>query len=260
MSKMYISMIFMKEPIPLKLEYWIIIIVYIAMQFFSVVAGGIITFLNEMAGGNPISEIATVSYSLVLSFSLATAIVLLILRREMQEAMNIRNGSSFGKALIWAVAGVFLALIAQTVAANIERLLGIEMGSENTQQILRIIESVPAVMFVSSVLGPFLEEIVFRKIIFGSLYKKLNFFLSALISSVIFALAHFELEHTLLYSAMGFTFAYLYVKTKRIWVPIFAHVAMNTLVVLMQSVYKDEIERMLRDAEKMESFITFLTM
>jgi uncharacterized protein len=250
----------MKEHIPLKLEYWIIIIVYIGMQLFSGVAGGLIIFFNELAGADPISEMATVSYSLVFSFLLATVIVLFILRREMQEAINIRNGSSFGKALIWAIAGVFIALFAQTIAANIERLLGVEMGSENTQQILRIIESVPAVMFVSSVLGPFLEEIVFRKIIFGSLYKKLNFFLSAIISSVIFSLAHLELEHTLLYAAMGFTFAYLYVKTERIWVPIFAHVAMNTLVVLMQSVYKDEIERMLRDAEKMESFITILTM
>ena len=33
---------------------------------------------------------------------------------------------------------------------------------------------------------------------------------------------------------MGFTFAFLYVQTKRIIVPIFAHVMMNTIVVVMQ--------------------------
>ena len=129
------------------------------------------------------------------------------------------------------------------------------MGSENTQQILKIIESFPLAILVSSVIGPILEEIVFRKIIFGSLHKRLNFFFSALISSIIFALAHMEPQHILLYSAMGFTFAFLYVKTKHILVPIFAHVAMNTFVVVIQSVYKDEIEKLMRDAEKIQNFI-----
>lgn len=129
------------------------------------------------------------------------------------------------------------------------------MGSENTQQIISIIESFPFVILVSSFIGPILEEIVFRKIIFGALHKRLNFFLSALISSVIFALAHFEPEHIILYSTMGFTFAYLYVKTQRIIVPIIAHVTMNTFVVLIQSVYREDIERILRDMEKIQSLI-----
>jgi membrane protease YdiL (CAAX protease family) len=129
------------------------------------------------------------------------------------------------------------------------------MGSENTQQILNIIESFPLAILVSSVIGPILEEIVFRKIIFGTLHKRFNFFLSALISSVIFALAHMEPHHILLYSAMGFTFAFLYVKTKHILVPIFAHVAMNTLVVVVQSVYRDEITELMRKAETIQNFI-----
>jgi membrane protease YdiL (CAAX protease family) len=108
---------------------------------------------------------------------------------------------------------------------------------------------------VSSIIGPILEEIVFRKIIFGSLYRRMNFFLSALISSVIFSLAHQEPEHTLLYSAMGFTFAYLYVKTKRIIVPILAHVSMNTLVVVIQTVLKEDIDRFIEQSEKIQNFI-----
>jgi uncharacterized protein len=96
---------------------------------------------------------------------------------------------------------------------------------------------------------------VFRKIIFGVLYEKMNFFFAALVSSIIFALAHFEPEHVILYSAMGFTFAFLYVKTKRILVPIFAHVAMNTSVVLIQSIYKDEIQKIMKEAEQIQGFI-----
>jgi uncharacterized protein len=235
----------------LKREYWIILIVYIAMQFSSLVGVPLTAFLLK---ASRTSEKLAVPYWLIISFSIALVIILFILRKEMSKT-DERKGSSLGNSIIWAIFGVFLALFAQTVAANIERLFGIEMGSENTQQILKIINTFPMAILVSSIIGPILEEIVFRKILFGSLYKRFNFFISALISSVIFALAHMDPHHVLIYAAMGFTFAFLYIKTKHILVPIFAHVAMNTLVVLIQSAYKDEIERLIHDAETIQNFI-----
>ncbi|MCG3057195.1 CPBP family intramembrane metalloprotease, partial [Escherichia coli] len=76
---------------------------------------------------------------------------------------------------------------AQSVAAMIEmNLLGIEPGSENTEMILNLVKVTPLLIVVTSVIGPILEEIIFRKIIFGSLYRKYNFFISAFISSLIF--------------------------------------------------------------------------
>jgi uncharacterized protein len=236
----------------LKREYWIILIVYIAMQLSSIVGIPGMLFAFGYLG---LDQGLAVPYWLIFSFTIALLIILFLLRKEISKPGLYERGSSFGSAAVWAVFGVFLALFAQTLAGNIERLIGVEMGSENTQQILNIIESFPLAILVSSVIGPILEEIVFRKIIFGSLHKRLNFFFSALISSVIFALAHMEPQHILLYSAMGFTFAYLYVKTKHILVPIFAHVAMNTLVVVIQSVYKDEIDELIREAERIQNFI-----
>lgn len=236
----------------MKREYWIVLIVYIAMQLSSLIGIPGLMFLFGYLG---MDRGLVVPYWLIFSFTLALVIILFLLRAEMKKpALNDRS-SSFSYSAVWAVIGVFLALFAQSLAANIERLIGVEMGSENTQQILTIIESFPLAILVSSVIGPILEEIVFRKIIFGTLHKRFNFFLSALISSVIFALAHMEPHHILLYSAMGFTFAFLYVKTKHILVPIFAHVAMNTLVVVMQSVYKDEITELMRKSETIQNFI-----
>lgn len=192
---------------------------------------------------------------LVFSFVLALILILILLRKEMKSDRFDRDAASAGGVIAWSIAGMFIALFAQTIAANIENILGIQMGSENTQQIIKIIETAPIVILVSSVIGPILEEIVFRKILFGELQKRTNFFIAALVSSVIFALAHGEPQHTILYASMGFTFAFLYVKTKRIIVPIFAHVAMNTFVVLVQSVFKDQIEEMLKNAGKIQSII-----
>ncbi|EKN71455.1 hypothetical protein BABA_01415 [Neobacillus bataviensis LMG 21833] len=237
----------------MKKEYWIVIIVYIAMQLSSLVGLPAMMFGFKSLG---ISQSLAVPVWLIVSFSIALLIILFILRKEMNSPhFEKRGSSSFGSSVMWAIVGVFLAYFAQIFAALIERLLGVEMGSENTQNILRIIETMPAAIIVTSIIGPILEEIVFRKIIFGSLHKRFNFFISALVSSVIFAAAHMEFQHILLYSAMGFTFAFLYVKTKHILVPIFAHVTMNTLVVLVQTVYKDDLERLQREAEALQNFI-----
>ncbi|MCG4852189.1 CPBP family intramembrane glutamic endopeptidase, partial [Acidaminococcus intestini] len=70
-----------------------------------------------------------------------------------------------------------------------------------------------------------LEEIVFRKIIFGTLRRRFSFLLSGIVSSVIFGLAHTEPSHLFLYSLLGLTLAYLYEKTNRITVSMFAHVS-----------------------------------
>ncbi|MGG1680096.1 lysostaphin resistance A-like protein [Neobacillus sp. NRS-1170] len=236
----------------MKREYWIILIVYIVMQFSSLIGVPLFMFGFRHFGGK--LELA-VPVWLLASFTIALIIILFMLRNEMKGQSFDRKGSSFSYSAMWAVAGFFLALFAQYAAAIIEHLIGIEAGSENTKEIVNIIETFPLAIFVTSIVGPILEEIVFRKIIFGALHKRFNFFISAIISSVIFAAAHMEFQHILLYSAMGFTFAFLYVKTKRIIVPIFAHVTMNTLVVLVQSVYREDIERLMREAEAVQNFI-----
>jgi membrane protease YdiL (CAAX protease family) len=242
----------LKEIAILKREYWYILIVYIVMQLSSLIGIPLMMSSLRTLGKNPALAIP---YWLIFSFSIALIIILFILRKEMSGSSFERKGSSIGGSILWALFGVFLALFAQSFAANIERIFGVPVGSENTNQILKIIQAYPLAILVSSIIGPILEEIVFRKIIFGALYGRFNFFISALISSVIFALAHQEPQHVLLYASMGFTFAFLYVKTKHILVPMFAHTAMNTFVVLIQVVYRSDIEKLGKTVHVIQNFI-----
>lgn len=236
-------------------RYIYVLVAYLIMQLSSIIGVPLVILVGSLIGQSTTTmEQMAVPIWLLISFTLTFIIIIFILKKEWKTSERW-SPSSIGSSISWAIAGVFLALFAQTIAANIEQAIGIEMGSENTENIIRLIEGFPFIILISSVIGPILEEIVFRKIIFGALYTKFNFFLSALISSVIFALAHFEPEHILLYSSMGFTFAFLYIKTKRIIVPIFAHVTMNTLVVLMQSVFYEDIEKWLKQSEQITSFI-----
>ncbi|MEH7109078.1 MULTISPECIES: CPBP family intramembrane glutamic endopeptidase [Bacillaceae] len=236
----------------MKKEYWYILITYIVMQLSSGIGVpafqyGFRSFGFDMRLAVPIWLIA--------SFSLCLIIVLFLLRKEIKAFRLNDRDRSFGQLFVWSILGFFMAYFSQYISAIIEQMIGIKSGSENTRQIINIIDTFPLAVIVTSIIGPILEEIVFRKIVFGAFYTRFNFFISALISSVVFALAHMDFEHILIYAAMGFTFAFLYVKTKRIIVPIIAHVSMNTLVVLVQSVYRDDIERMMREAESVQHFI-----
>ncbi|WP_141434468.1 type II CAAX endopeptidase family protein [Bacillus sp. 03113] len=239
----------------MKKEYWFILITYTLMQLSSFLGVPLVAFIAFRLGYR-YEEVKAISASiwLIFSFTIALILVLFFLRKEQNNPVRTKQAASPSISLLWAIAGIFMSLFAQSIAASIENMLGVEMGSKNTQAILQLIKAVPLLILVSSIIGPILEEIVFRKIIFGSLYKRMNFFLSSLISSVIFALAHFEVEHVLLYSAMGFTFAFLYIKTNRIIVPIFAHVAMNTLVVVIQ-LNQEHLMKWLQQFEKVNHFI-----
>jgi uncharacterized protein len=217
-------------------QYVLILITYLAMQFSSFIG---IPLIYQIGVGIGVTEsdmeLLAPSYWIVFSFSITFVLTMIWIRRsERLTRLERETPADLSVTVLWAIIGVFMAFFAQLIAITIESFLGIEQGSENTEMIIQLIETFPLVVLVSSIFGPVLEEIVFRKIIFGTLYNRYSFFISALISSFIFAIAHMELEHLLLYAAMGFTFAFLYVQTKRIIVPIFAHVTMNTLVVLAQ--------------------------
>lgn len=226
----------------MKREYWYILIAYTIMLFSGYLIVNPAMLIAQRAGVDIQAIAMPISiYWTFFSFTAALVLVLYLLRKEFKREDTLRGPkASLGLSVSWAVGGVFLAFIAQAAAISIENALGIKAGSENTGDILKIIEMAPMFIIVSSIIGPILEEIVFRKIIFGSIYKKTNFILAGLISSLIFGVAHGEMEHILIYTMMGFTFAFLYVKTNRILVPIIAHVTMNTLVVIAQFVVQDE--------------------
>ncbi|MBD8007173.1 CPBP family intramembrane glutamic endopeptidase [Bacillus norwichensis] len=236
-------------------RYILIVMTYIAMQLSGLI-GMPLFYAIGIKGFNlspKDAEIQATGYWLVFSFLVGLAIVLFLLRKsEKHNKLEQAAPLSLGLSLVWAAGGIFMAFFAQVIAASIEQMIGVKPGSENTQEILNLIDLFPAIVLISSIIGPILEEIVFRKVIFGTLYNRLPFGMAAVISSIIFAFAHMEPIHLILYTAMGFVFAFLYVQTKRIIVPIIAHVMMNTLVVVAQRFIPEDMEK------NIQSFIHLL--
>jgi membrane protease YdiL (CAAX protease family) len=231
-------------------RYWWVLITYI-IALFSVIALAPLLYIIT-----PIDKYEAMIYGNMIGFVLGLVVVLLILKPEMRYN-QVRDASTVTETIMWSILGVFMAFISQTIAGMIEiYVFGIKTTSENTQVLMNITRAVPLFMIVTALIAPILEEIVFRKIIFGTLYKRTNFFIAGLISALIFGFIHGEPEHILIYASMGFVFAFLYVKTKRIIVPIIAHMAMNSIVVITQySLTPEDIEKIQRDLEQMQIFI-----
>src|SRR5690625_7894965 len=104
-----------------------------------------------------------------------------------------------------------MAFFDQAISVMIEfYVLKIDVGSENTDAIVNLARMNSLFIIIPAIVGPILEELVFRKVIFGSLNKKMNFFWAALLSSIIFAAMHLDFSHLLLFIFMGFVFVFLY--------------------------------------------------
>ncbi|HLR59398.1 MAG TPA: type II CAAX endopeptidase family protein [Pseudogracilibacillus sp.] len=220
-------------------RYWFTLLTYVLMH-----ASGLVT-IPIFALVFKLGPVDALVYSQLFAFILATIISLFILRNDISNELKTSQ-TGVGKIITWSIIGLFLAYLAQLTAASIEMyVLGIDPGSENTADIMKVINASTIFLLIPAIFAPILEELVFRKIIFGSLYKRMNFFWAAILSSIAFGVIHLDLTHLLIYTGMGLVFSYLYVKTKTIIVPIIVHMGMNTITVLAQLfIDVEELERL----------------
>lgn len=230
-----------------------VIVTYILMQLSTLTMTVFLLIYTD------IDEYSAIIYPNIGAFLVGLLIIWLLLRERLRRERE-QNPITIGRLILWSIIGLFLALFSQSIMATIEmELLEIDPGSENTQFIVELAQMNIWFILLPAIIGPIIEELVFRKVIFGSLQKRMNIHVAAIIGALVFALAHFDLEHTLIYFAMGLVFTFLYVKTKRVIVPIIAHMAMNTLVVVMQVLLGPEkLEEMLEQLEQIQEKASFI--
>lgn len=221
---------------------FLVILTYFLMQL----SAGLVT--NILVAFTSIEAYDAIIYSNIFLFIIGATIIYLILKEELRRE-RLESPLSPGQIVGWALLGMVLAYFSQGIAGAIEMyVLDIKPGSENTEAIVGLLEKNTIFLLLPALIGPFIEELVFRKAIFDALRSKMNLHFATVISALIFALAHFDFEHTLIYFVMGLVFTYLYVKTKRIIVPILAHMGINSLVVVIQMfVDIEELEEMLNE-------------
>ncbi len=216
-----------------------VILLFIGMQLSGYVVLPIIGLFGLTKNSNPVLlQTVMLSYTII-SYIIALVFSIYILHRDRKDGYRsvLGEGTPYGlgKGILLIVSGFFLAWGAQIIAGLVERMFfDVEAESDNTKMFIDIIRAYPIFLLIPVLFAPIYEEIVFRFILLRVFMKKMNWVFASLLSSFIFGAVHWEWEHILIYSAIGLVFAWLYKKSKRIYVPIAVHCIMNSVTLLVQ--------------------------
>ncbi len=105
----------------------------------------------------------------------------------------------------------------------------------------------PMVMIIASLIGPVVEEIFFRGMIQGGLTHQYNAKRGIIISSLFFGLVHMIPVQVIAAFFMGLVLAWIYYKTRSLWIPILIHVINNSGSMIMMEMSGEDMTTMMRD-------------
>lgn len=169
---------------------------------------------------------------------LVGAVLLVVINLKNNEINQIETRRiPFFRAIAWGIIGTALVIVLQFVVSYVTFILGQNPASANTATLVTLAKINPFFVLAITVGAPIMEELVFRKVLFGNLStlfgmrSNLGLTIMAIISSLAFAFMHND-SHIFLYAAIGLLFCWLYHKTGRIQTSMIAHILMNGLVVL----------------------------
>ena len=98
------------------------------------------------------------------------------------------------------------------------------------------VSSIPLIVTLisSGIIGPILEELLFRGIVYNKLLTFNNHKKAYIITSIMFSIMHFPNIITMIYTfILSFIMIYLYDKYKSLQAPIIFHIAINTTILVL---------------------------
>lgn len=153
-------------------------------------------------------------YTQVILFIIASIIIIIInnfIANPTQLEQQAKEKKRY--AILWAFVGYVSVMVYQIIANLINMfVLGGPQSSPNTERLMKVAQDIPVFIILISIVGPILEEYVFRKVIFGELYqlmkgnKTLKFIVASVVSSIIFSAAHGDPAFFIIYFGMGMIF------------------------------------------------------
>jgi len=85
--------------------------------------------------------------------------------------------------------------------------------------------------FINSIsIGPFLEEVFYRKIVFSKIKENYSLIIALLFSSFLFSLGHLDFDNFFQFFLVGILYGYVYFKTNSVVCSILFHSLMNFFI------------------------------
>lgn len=208
---------------------------YVAIAGFFAVAGDLVVPFVRQIAPSP----AAATYAVNLLFYASVGILALLAARKVvvRDLEVLATRPWFTLLMVPAAVIAMMILTAIVVAAN-----GQVETSANQAGLQALMQQVPAWLMVPLlvVVGPFVEEYIFRHLLIGKLSRRLNIWICCALSVLLFAALHIvgqeaiTLTALLPYLAMGATLVFVYVWTgKNVMFSYFVHAAKNLLAVIL---------------------------
>ena len=182
-----------------------------------------------------------ISLSIIISLYTILGISSFIIFKDLYEDGLEKWKKSVIKTII-IILVMYILKIILTIIASIP--LGIffpEYESINSNNIAEVIKMFPApiVLITLGILGPIVEEMIFRGILVGKLKKYIPSTICAIVSSILFMFIHIhvlsiqEFLYCLPYLVSGLLYSILYLKTKNITLSMILHITNNFFSLLL---------------------------
>ena len=174
-------------------------------------------------------------FIVVITFIIFVFIFIKVLKK--MNISNIKNRINANDYINIFILGFFISIFFNTFIYTLNSVVHITDAYK--------ISSIPFIITLlsSGILGPIIEELLFRGIAYNKLLTFNNHKKACIITSIMFSLMHFPNIITMIYTfILSFIMIYLYDKYKSLHAPIIFHIAINsTILVLIYTLVKDNI-------------------
>ena len=162
-------------------------------------------------------------------YMIAFPILLLIIRKAEAKKPE-KHSISFGKFIVFVLLMFGMVGVGAVVGTILNYLVMLPFGlnpSNNTGIVKIMMNSNPVIRIVTAgILAPIVEEFIFRKFLIDRTYRY-GEWAAILTSGLMFGLFHGNLAQFFFTTLIGGLFAYIYIRTGKIWYTIALHMTMN---------------------------------
>ena len=213
---------------------WVLAAIAGAM-IFALPACVVAAFTSDLSAGY--ESMASNPWVLAIILLGAELVPLFVFWKMKYANFSFKYGYDFGsgfttqKLFIWAAVGCIGCMLWDLVLAN---LITFPDWDDESMEMIGSLAANPIGLLIIGLIGPFLEEVVFRGAIERRLLEK-NWkpWLAILVSAVFFAVAHGNFTQGLTAIMIGCFLGWVYYRTRSIWPCVFIHALNNTSACLI---------------------------
>ena len=173
----------------------------------------------------------------LITFDIVGTLVIYAITKGMNKVKIEKKKMSFGHFVVAVLISAFFCCVGSVIGTIVHTALTLPFGQESTSELALIMldSSMWLRVLVVGICAPVFEEFIFRKLLIDRTVQYGEFF-AIFLSGIFFGLFHGNFAQFFFATALGFFFAFIYVKTGNVWYTVALHMVINMTSSVITSV------------------------